>query len=411
MLAVRVNKNTQGGLLILALSAFASITTEMLPVGLLPAIGRSLHTGASTTGLLISLYALMVASLAIPLTLATRRVPPKRLLLAAMGGYAVSSIIAALAPNFAVLAAGRAVGGATHALFFSIFIGYAARLVPPARTGRALALASAGVSAAFIGGVPLATALGNAVGWRAAFGVLAALAVVAGALIAAWLPPVPPRVRPEATRPAPERRPASGPPRGQRGQMAVVVGSNTLTFLGNYTLYTYVTVLLLRSGASAGEVAPILLVFGVFGLIGVLTVARHLDRRPRGSALAILGLLAAGIACAGAGFGTLGLVIVAGAIWNGAFGPAPSMYQTAAVRTAATSPELAGALINATCNVGIAGGAALGGAVLADGGIRDVAWLAAALVAGATATLAIAGMRGRRHGPFITKSLQSSKSL
>jgi predicted MFS family arabinose efflux permease len=358
----------RGGLVVLALSVFAAITTEMAPVGLLPAIGDAFGVTESTAGLLISLYAVLVAVLAVPLTLATRRIPGKRLLLAALGCYAVSNVISALAPDLTVLAAGRAVGGVTHALFFSVFIGYVTRLVPPAQTGRALALASAGVPAGFVLGVPLATALGNAAGWRAPFAALAALLAVVFVLVAVRLPDV--RAQAE------ERRPAARRPR----RLAAVVGSNTLVFLGQYTLYTYVSVLLLRSGASPGSVAPVLLVFGAFGLIGVWFAGPRLDRHLRGSALLILTLLAAGIAAAGAALPVLALVIVAGAVWNGAFGAVPSVFQTAAVRTRATSPELAGAWINASSNTGIAAGAALGGVLLGSAGIREAAWLAAALV-------------------------------
>jgi predicted MFS family arabinose efflux permease len=309
-----------------------------------------------------------VAALAVPLTLATKRIPGKRLLLVAMSSYTVSNLISALAPSLAVLAAGRAVGGVTHALFFSVFIGYATRLVPPAQTGRALALASVGVPAGFVLGVPLATTLGNAAGWRAAFFALAALTAVVGVLIAVMLPDV----RSQAD----ERRPA----RGRLGRMVAVIGSNTLVFVGQYTLYTYVSVLLLRSGASSLAVGPVLLVFGVFGLIGVWSAGPRLDRHLRGTALAVLVILAAGIAAAGAAFPALALVIAAGAVWNGAFGAVPSVYQTAAVRTQATSPELAGAWINASSNAGIAVGAALGGVVLGSAGLREATWLAAALV-------------------------------
>jgi predicted MFS family arabinose efflux permease len=358
----------RAGLIILSLSAFAAVTTEMVPVGLLPAISHEFGVAESTAGLLVSLYAVIVAVLAVPLTLATKRIPGKRLLLLVMGCYAVSNVISALAPSLAVLAVGRAVGGATHALFFSVFIGYVTRLVPPARTGRALALASAGVSAGFVLGVPLATALGNAAGWRAAFAALAVLMMVVLALLAVMLPDV--RSQPDELRPAP----------GQRRRMATVIGSNTLALLGHYTLYTYVSVLLLRSGASPDTVGPVLLVFGVFGLIGVWSAGPRLDRHLRASALVILAILGAGIAAVGAAFPVLALVIVAGAVWNGAFGAVPSLYQTAAVRAQATSPELAGAWINASSNIGIAVGAALGGAVLVSSGIREVAWLAAALV-------------------------------
>src|ERR1700678_906434 len=355
-------------LIILSLSAFAAVTTEMAPVGLLPATGHAFGVAESTAGLLVSLYAVIVAALAVPLALATRRIPGKRLLLITMSSYTVSNLISALAPSLAVLAAGRAVGGVTHALFFSVFIGYVTRLVPPAQTGRALALASAGASAGFVLGVPLATALGNAAGWRAAFAALAALTAVVFVLVAVMLPDV----RPQAD----ERRPEPGRLR----QMVAVIGSNTLTFLGQYTLYTYVSVLLLRSGASPLAVGPALLVFGFFGLIGIWSVTPRLDRHLRSSALLILAVLAAGIAAAGAAFPVLALVIVAGAVWNGAFGAVPSIYQTAAVRTHTTSPELAGAWINASSNAGIAAGAALGGVVLGSTGIRAVSWLAAALV-------------------------------
>jgi predicted MFS family arabinose efflux permease len=363
------------GLIVLALSVFAAVTTEMAPVGLLPAIGHSFGVAESTAGLLVSLYAVLVAVLAVPLTLATRRVPGKRLLLIAMGSYAVSNVIAALAPSLAVLAAGRALGGVTHALFFSVFIGYATRLVPPAQIGKALALAAAGASAGFVLGVPLTTALGNAAGWRASFAALAALMAVVLVLLAVVLPDVRSQVD--------ERRPVPGRLR----QLVPVVGSNTLAFLGQYTLYTYVSVLLLRAGASSSAVGPVLLVFGVCGLIGIWLAGPRLDRHLRASALVILIALGAGIAAAGAAFPVLALVVVAGAVWNGAFGALPSVFQTAAVRTQATSPELAGAWINASANAGIAAGAALGGAVLGRDGIREVAWLAAALVLLAVVTV------------------------
>jgi predicted MFS family arabinose efflux permease len=173
----------RAGLMVLSLSVFAAVTTEIAPV---------------------SLYAVIVAVLAVPLTLATRRIPGKRLLLAAMGSYAVSNVISSLAPNLAVLAAGRAGGGVTHALFFSVFIGYVTRLVPPAQTGRALALASAGAPAGLVLGVPLATVLGNAAGWRATFAVLAALMTVVLVLIAVLLADV--RSQADERRPAPGHR-------------------------------------------------------------------------------------------------------------------------------------------------------------------------------------------------------------
>ena len=360
----------------LAASVFAAVTTEMLPIGLLPEIGASLGRSEAQTGLLVGLYAAMVAVLSVPLAAATRRVPRKRLLMAAIGCYALSNLVCAVAPDFTLLAAGRVIGGATHALFFAVAIGYGARLVPPSQTGRALALVSAGVSVGFVAGVPLATALGNAAGWRASFWALFGVLLLVLTLLAKVLPDLP--VTGEA----------SGVPRGRRRDLATVVTSNSVAFIGHFALYTYVSALLLQAGAAPNAVALGLLVFGAAGLAGVLVGGPWLDRSPRGSALVILGLVAAGVLVVAVGYPSLGWVVVAGVVWNGAWGPVPSLYQVAAVRTRATSPELAGAWINATSNIGIAGGALLGGRALEAAGIEASAWVALTLLVVATGIVA-----------------------
>ncbi|HEX2285192.1 MAG TPA: MFS transporter, partial [Mycobacterium sp.] len=178
------------GLLSLALAACLAVTTEMSPVGLLPAIGGAFRVSESVTGLLVSLYAVMVAALAVPLTIATRRFARKPLLLGTLAGYAVSNSLVAAAPVFAVVAIGRTVGGLTHALFFSLLIGYAPRLVSRATVGRALAFIGGGASTGLVLGVPLSTSLGTALGWRASFCALAAVSVVTFALVRMLLPSV-----------------------------------------------------------------------------------------------------------------------------------------------------------------------------------------------------------------------------
>jgi predicted MFS family arabinose efflux permease len=371
-------RSARPGLLLLALSVFAVVTTETLPVGLLPPMAEDFDATEATIGLLVSLYAALVAILAVPLTLATRRVPRKRLLLISTGCFVISNVVAAIAPDLAVLAAARALGGASHAVFFSVCIGYAARLVPPASTGKALALVSAGISAAFVLGVPLGTALGTAVGWRGAFVALAVVMAVALALIAIRLPPV------EASPGSEQGAPA------HRRSLVAAVASNGLFYTGHYTLYTYITVLLLRSGAVPAAVGPILLAFGVLGLAGVWITGPRLDQHFRRTALTVLVAVAVAVLASGVAFPVLAAVIAAGALWNGAFGPVASIYQTAAVRTEAVTADLAGAWVNATSNIGIGAGAAIGGVVLEIGGIRAVAWTAAATVALAAAVVLIA---------------------
>lgn len=366
------------GLLTLTLSTFVAVTTEMLPVGLLPLIGDAFAITDSQAGLLVTLYALMVALLAIPLTLATARLPRKPLLLSTLACYVLSNALVLLAPNLPVIAAGRILGGLTHALFFSVCIGYATRLVAPNLTGRALAIASAGVSAGFVLGVPLGVSLGIAFGWRGAFAALTGCTILAFVLAILVLPAVPSGGLVSRAR------------RDRLWPMVTVITSNTLAYLGHYTLFTYITVLLLGAGAAPQAVGPLLLLFGGLGLIALLTVSRYFDSHLRLSAIGVVATMVVGIAAVAGLFPAFIATVVAAVVWNAGFGPVSSLYQTAAVRTGATSPEIAGAWTNATCNAGIAIGAAAGGVILDQVGIAAAAWVAAGLVAAALVIVLVA---------------------
>jgi predicted MFS family arabinose efflux permease len=358
-----------GGLLSLALASCLAVTTEMLPVGLLPSMSTSFHVAESHTGLLVSLYAVMVAALSVPLTLVTAGFARKPLLLLTIFGYALSNAMVTVAPTFALLAVGRTVGGITHALFFSLCIGYVPRLVSGAHVGRALAIATGGATAGFIVGVPVSTSLGTAFGWRTAFGVLAGLSVLTLLLVAKVLPIV-----------SNDRPPRSAERTCARGALGAVVASNSLTYLGQFTLYTFVSLLFLAAGARPAFIGPLLLLCGVCGLAGLGYVAHTLDRRPRRTTLVTLSVVIAAVLALGSGFPLLVPVIVAAAVWNGAFGGVPSIYQACAVRTHAVSPELAGAWVNASANFGIAGGAAIGAALLPVTGLGGLSWVSAALI-------------------------------
>ncbi len=358
-----------GGLLSLALASCLAVTTEMLPVGVLPAISTSFHVADSLTALLVSLYAVMVAALSVPLTLVTAKFARKPLLLLTIFGYALSNAMVAVAPTFAVLAVGRTVGGITHALFFSLCIGYVPRLVSGAQVGRALAIATGGASAGFIVGVPLSTSIGTALGWRTAFGVLAGLSLLTLLLVA--------KVLPNVSNDAPIR---STEKPGARGALGAVVLCNSLTYLGQFTLYTFVSLLFLAAGARPALIGPLLLLCGVCGLAGLAYVASTLDHRPRRTTVVVFSAVIAAVVALGSGFPLLVPVIIAAAVWNGAFGGVPSIFQACAVRTHAVSPELAGAWVNASANFGIAGGAAIGAALLPVTGLSGLPWVSAALI-------------------------------
>lgn len=359
-----------GGLIALTVATFLAVTTEMLPVGLLPAIGDEVGVSDSIAGLLVTVYAFMVAVLAVPLTLSTTRFPRKGLLLATLVAYTVSNLVVAIAPNFPLLLVGRAFGGIAHALFFSVSIGYASRLVQSTYVGRALAIVTAGASAGFVLGVPLATSLGTAVGWRVAFAVLAAACAVTVLIVALLLPAVPG---------------GGGGHRGEeavsrRKRLAIVSTSNAVVYLGQFTAYTYISVILLATGLSDAGLGPVLLGLGAVGLIGTWYAGANLDRRPRFVVILLLSVVTLGMLAVGLTFPGLIGVLITAAVWQTGFGGVASVFQTAAIRTRGASPDVVGALINSTANIGIAGGAAIGAIVLAGAGLDWLAYAGAFLV-------------------------------
>lgn len=363
------------GLLALTLCTFVALTSQVFPVGLLPLIVDAFATNESGAGLLVTAYASMVALLSVPLALATARLPRKALLLSTLACYGASNVLIMLAPSLGFFVAGRLLGGVAHAVFFSVCIGYAARLVPSRLTGQALAIASAGVSAGLIVGVPLGVWLGTAFGWRSAYGALIGCTLIAVVLVMAVLPPVPTAAT------------TSGGYRGKRRLFGIVIASNTLTYLGHYLLFTYVTVMLLGAGASPASIAPLLLLFAALGLAVLLLVSRHFDSHLHVSAIGIVAIMTVGATGVALAYPAITATVIAAAVWNMGFGPTPSLFQTAAVRTGVTSPDLAGAWTNATCNVGIAIGAAAGGVILDAAGITAVAWTGAGLLAVALAVV------------------------
>ncbi|GAA4736032.1 MFS transporter [Amnibacterium soli] len=362
----RIGFGSAVGLGALVLSTFVAITTEVVPVGLLPQLSRAFSVSEAVTGLLVTVYAALVAVLAIPLTRLTARLPRKPLLLGTIVLYSIGNAMIALAPGFAVVCLGRAVGGVAHALFFSVLSAYAASLVPPRVQGRALAIAASGASLGYVLGVPLITSIGAAFDWRVAFGALSVGGLLAGAATAMALPAV-------GIAGAPSEQ-----ARGPRSALVSAAGVNALAFFGHYALYTYVSSVLLTAGVAEGAIGAALFLFGATGVIGLWLAGLVIDRHPRAG---FIGALVLAAVCTGALLllqaSTAGTVTAVSA-WIVGFGAIPVFCTAACLRARALSPDLSSAVNNAASNVGIGLGAAVGGAVFAASGVPAVVVLAAA---------------------------------
>ncbi|MET0425224.1 MAG: MFS transporter [Actinoplanes sp.] len=366
-------------LTVLSMAAFAFVTTELLPIGLLTVMAPDLGRSRSQIGLLVSGYAIVVVLASVPLTLLTQRVPRRWLLGATLVLFALANCAGALAPTYPVLAGARLVTALTQALFWSVVSPTVTGLFPVGVRGRVVALFGAGPALAPVLGVPLCTWLGQQAGWRAAFLAMAAAGLVAAAAVLALIPSYPPAAGGAARGTAPDRR--------RYVLLLVATGAGITGFL---TLTTYVTPFLLDvTGFADAALAPLLFVSGAAGIVGTVAVARTLDARPVGSLLAPLAVGAAALL----GLYVLGALEPAAVILIGGAGLAYSAFATAVqsrtLQVAPGSTDLASAGAGTAFNVGIAAGSLLGGALLPGFGPRPLALAGGLLILSALAVLII----------------------
>ena len=235
-------------LLVLAVAAFATVTAELLPAGLLLQLSSGLGVSQSAVGLLVAVWALTIAATSIPLVRITRRLSRGVLLSLALLVFALATAGTALAPSYQVALVGRFVSACAHGLFWSLLIPTAASLAPRAQVGRAVSVVLAGPALAGIVGVPVGTAIGAAVGWRAAFLLVAATLELASVAVGLLALPDPPVVCGE--------RPSQIAARSTTGAVTAVAASAALVLTGHFFLYTYISPLLGEFGATAEAAVP-----------------------------------------------------------------------------------------------------------------------------------------------------------
>jgi len=166
-----------------------------------------------------------------------------------------------------------------------------------------------------------------------------------------------------------------------RGRALLVVAGLVIALtLGHYTLFTYVSPLLLHAGIGINSVGVVLFGYGAGGLIGLVLAGIAVDRWLFGTVRAAITVTFACLLTLGL-FHATAVVIIAVAVWGCAFGSLPTLLQTIAIRAAPQTPDAGPAVVNATFNVGIAGGALIGGRELLVAAPPVLALTAAALVA------------------------------
>jgi predicted MFS family arabinose efflux permease len=305
-------------------------------------------------------------------------VPRKPLAVIGLAGIALATTLAALAPTFEVLLAARVLGGVSHGLFWAVAAAYAADLVPASRLGRATAITAAGGSLAGVLGVPLGNAIGQALGWRAAFGVVAACAVLVVVLVALLLPPVTTRARIDERTHARVRSNSSSALPGVLLVCAIIL----LVVIGQTTFGTYSVVWLTDVASIPPATIPVyLLGTGAAAFIAVSAIGRLADRFPRPALLlavaSVAGLIATFPIVLAWGIPSLIVVALAQSM---AFAVAPMLLQAQMMRVAAPHQRSTAAALQTTAfNLAIGGGAVIGALAVGAWGLEVLPWLSALL--------------------------------
>lgn len=368
---IRPDRLPIAALLALAMTGFVCIVTETIPAGLLPQISAGLSISQSAAGQMVTAYALGSLLAAIPLTIATQGWRRRNVLLLTLGGFLVFNSITAYSSHYGPTLFARFGAGMAAGLAWSLLAGYARRMVAPHQQGRALAVAMVGTPIALSLGVPLGTFTGSIIGWRSAFWVMSALALVLVAWVIAKVPDYP-------GQPSRERMPLyrvfTTP--GVRPVLAVVIA----WMLAHNILYTYIAPFVVPAGLG-DRVDLVLLIFGVSALVGIWVTGKLVDHHLRTTVLASL----AAFAVTSLAFGITGnipFVIYLGVmVWGLTFGGAATLLQTALADTAGSGADVALSMNVVAWNTAIAGGGLIGGILLDTWGVKSFPWTLVLLLA------------------------------
>ncbi|MFE5876208.1 MFS transporter [Rhodococcus sp. NPDC056506] len=376
-------------MLALALGGFGIGTTEFVAMGLLPEMASGLGVSEPIAGHVISAYALGVVVGAPLIAALTARVPRRTLLIALMVAFTVGNAASVFAPSYTTLMMARFVAGLPHGAYFGVAALVAAHLAEPGKRAKAVAMVMMGLSVANVIGVPVAAWIGQALGWRSAFALVAVIGVATVASLFVWIPRL-------------DGMPVTNPitELGALGRvqvwMTLIVGM--VGFGGMFAVYTYISTTLTDvSGLGASFIPLALMLYGL-GMVAGNFVGGYLADRAlmkglflsMGSLVVILAVFVIAVRNPYTALIFVFLIGLAGSSM------VPGL-QTRLMDVAEDAQTLAASLNHAALNIANAFGAWIGGVVIAAGyGYTAPAAVGSLLAVAGLAVLAIAAILQRR---------------
>lgn len=345
-------------LIVLSLSSFAIVTTELAPIGLLSALAHDLNQSEAITGLIVTGYGWVAAISALCSIVLLIRFPRKMVLMIMLLILAISNIIVAYSSSFNMIFSARIIGAIAHGSFWALIGAVAYSLVPKHKLGLATSIIFSGVSVASILGVPLASYLTQLSSWRLAFEFLGLLSFIVCILILLFVPKIP------------DQAPLAS------GFFKKVLQHSTLNRLfiltaliisSHFAAFTFIEPFLSQiAHLESGQITLLLLVFGFAGLIGNILAGKLIDRHLHTIILISLVFISGSVFAFGyLGYQvTLSIAIVFLALWGVSIASIFVGLQTWVLKQADDLASAASAIYVAVFNASIGLGALIGSFML-----------------------------------------------
>ena len=370
----------------LAVGAFIFNTTEYIPIALLSDIGQSFDKPATEVGMMITVYAWIVALLSLPLMLMTKNIERRKLLLMLFALFALFHALSFFSWNFNILLASRIGIALTHAVFWSITASLAVRLAPAGKTNQALGLLSTGTVLAMVLGIPLGRVVGQYFGWKLSFLLIGVCAAGVMLVLAKNLPALPSQNTGSLS---------SLPSLFKRRNLMLLYAMTVLIITAHFTAYSYIEPFVLQVGGfKAEQVTIVLSLYGLAGFAASYLFGKWFAKSQRLfmlGAVAVI-LLSALLLLPFASFPYAVYALVF--IWGVAIVIVSLGMVSKVLAFASDATDVANSIYSGLYNVGIGGGALLGHYVTVWFGLSNIG-IAGALLA--AAGLAVCGLLFREQ--------------